>query len=316
MSFRSANLLWLLAAVPLALLFLLARERARRRLARLFASERLRGVINPARALRPWLLAAGMSLVVIALAGPYAGVTLVPVIAREANRVLVIDVSHSMAAEDVGASRLTAAKALASRLARAQEGRTAVIVFEAQPEVISPLTTDGEAVAALIDTLQPGEVGQAGSDIGGAILAALRLVDVDATQKADVVVISDGEDQASRLGEAAQRAKARGIAVHAVIIGSPEGTTIPTGRGPLRDMTGDVVTTYARPELLADLAKQTGGLLLENPFAQRALEPLLGGGAGALRQTHTRVPVDRYQWPLALAFFALLGGSLLHRGAE
>jgi hypothetical protein len=28
------------------------------------------------------------------------------------------------------------------------------------------------------------------------------------------------------------------------------------------------------------------------------------------------MPIDRYQWPLALAFFAFLGGSLLHRGAE
>jgi Ca-activated chloride channel family protein len=316
MSFRNVTMLWLLAAVPLALVFLVLRERARTRIARRFASERLRGVANGLRALRPWLLALGIAAALLALAGPYAGFQLVPIVAREANRVLVIDVSNSMAAEDVGTSRLNGAKALAVRLARAQEGRIALVVFEAQPEVVSPLTTDGEAVAALIDTLQPGEIGAPGSDLGSAMLAALRLIETETGQKADLVVISDGEDQGSRVAEAVQRAKSRGTEVSAIVVGSGQGSTIPTERGPLRDTSGDVVTTYARSDILGDIARETGGKLLENPFAARALDPILGGGAVTRRQTHTRVPIDRYQWPLALAFFAFLGGSFLHRGAE
>lgn len=316
MTFRTINLLWLLAGLPLLLVFFVTRERARTRLARLFASERLRGGGAPARALRPWLLGAALALALLALAGPYAGFHLVPVIAREANRVLVIDVSQSMAAEDVGTSRLTAAKAIAARLARAQQGRVALIVFEAQPDIVSPLTTDGEAVAALIDTLQPGEVAAPGSDIGSAVIAALRLIETEAGQKADVVVISDGEDQGARVADAVRRAKSRAIEVSSVVIGSANGSTIPSARGPLRDQSGEVVTTYARSDILDQLANGTGGILLENPFAQRALDRLLGSGAAIARQTHTRMPIDRYQWPLALAFFAFLGASLLHRGAE
>jgi len=316
MSFRNVTMLWLIAAVPLALVFLLVRERARTRLARRFASERLRGVTNGARTLRPWLVALGIAAALLSLAGPYAGFTLVPIVAREVNRVLVMDVSNSMAAEDVGTSRLNAAKALAVRLARAQEGRIALVVFEAQPEVVSPLTTDGEAVAALIDTLEPGEIGAPGSDLGSAILAALRLVEGETGQKADLVLLSDGEDQGSRIAEAVQRAKTRGTEISTIVIGSAAGSTIPAGRGPLRDSSGEVVTTYARSDILGDIARATGGKLLENPFADRALDPILGSGATTRQQTHTRVPIDRYQWPLALAFFAFLGGSLLHRGAE
>lgn len=315
-SFRNVAMLWLIAVVPLGLVVLVLRERARTRLARRFASERLRGVTNGARMLRPWLLGLGTAAALLALAGPYAGFTLVPIVAREANRVLVIDVSNSMAAEDVGASRLNAAKALAVRLARAHEGRIALVVFEAQPEVVSPLTTDSEAVAALIDTLEPGELGAPGSDLGSAILAALRLIETEAGQKADLVLISDGEDQGTRVGEAVQRARSRGTEVSAIVIGNSQGSTIPTARGPLRDSTGDVVTTYARSGVLRDIASATGGKLLENPFADRALDPVLGSGATTRRQTHARVPVDRFQWPLALAFFAFLGGSILHRGAE
>jgi Ca-activated chloride channel family protein len=316
MSFRSITMLWTIAAVPLALVFLVMRERARTRIARRFASERLRGAAGTARALRPWLLGLGVAAALVALAGPYAGFTLVPIVAREANRVLVIDVSNSMGAEDVGTSRLNGAKALAVRLARAQEGRIALVVFESQAEVVSPLTTDGEAVASLIDTLQPGEIGAPGSDLGSAILAALRLIEGEQGQKADLVVISDGEDQGSRVADAVQRAKTQGIEVSTIMVGSSSGSSIPTERGPLRDTSGEVVTTYARSDILGDVARATGGTLLENPFADRALDPILGRGGVTQRETHARVPVDRYQWPLALAFFAFLGGSLLHRGAE
>lgn len=316
MSFRSINTLWLLAAVPVTLLFLLGRESMRRRIARLLTSERLRGVGTPARVLRPWLLALGMIAAVIALAGPYAGFTLVPVVGRESSRVLVVDVSNSMGAEDVGTSRLTGANALAIRLARAQEGRVGLVVFEAQPEIVSPLTTDGEAVASLVETLQPGEIGAPGSDVGSAILAALTVLQSETAQKGDIVVLSDGEDQGSRVGEAVQRAKSRGVEVSTIMIGSVQGSAIPTGDGPLRDMSGDVVTTYARADVLRRIASETGGLLLENPFGARDLDVLLGRAETTERQTHARVPIDRFQWPLGLSLLAFLGASLLNRGAD
>ncbi|HYC61000.1 MAG TPA: VWA domain-containing protein [Thermoanaerobaculia bacterium] len=327
MSFRFATMLWLLALVPFVLAFLVMRQRTRERIARRFAiwSDGLsaprsvpRRAKSPSRQMvRPLLLAAAIALAILALAGPHAGFTLVPIIAREANRVVVIDVSNSMAAEDVGTSRLSAAKALAIRLANAQEGRIALVIFEAEPEVVSPLTTDTDAVAALIDTIAPGETGQPGSDAGSAILAALRLIEADASQKADMVVISDGEDQGLRVAEAVQRAKTRGVEVSTIVVGSSSGSTIPTGRGPLRDEAGDVVTTYASTRVMNDIARGTGGTLLENPFGARALDPLLRNARAATnRQTEARVPIDRYQWPLALAFAALLSGSLLHRGAE
>ncbi|MFL6246333.1 MAG: VWA domain-containing protein [Thermoanaerobaculia bacterium] len=316
MSFRATDILWLLAIVPFALALFIARERTRTRIARRFVAERLRPAA-PRRALRPWLLGIALALAIVALAGPHAGFHLVPIVAREANRVLVIDVSNSMAAEDVGTSRLSAAKALAMRLANAQEGRVALVIFEGVPEVVSPLTTDTEAVSALIDTIVPGEIGEPGSDLGSAILAALRLIESDATQNADMVVISDGEEQGVRVREAVQRAKTRGVEISTIVVGSAQGSTIPTGRGPLRDESGNIVTTVARAEVMHEVAEETGGTLLENPFAERALDPLLRNAkAGTRRETHARVPIDRYQWPLALAIAALFGGSVLQRGAE
>ena len=123
MTFRSPEWLWLLAAVPLLLPFLIARERRRTYIARRFVSERLRGIGNPLRIARPYVLALATAAVSVALAGPYAGFTTVAVTTREANRVIAIDVSNSMAAEDIGTARLAGAKGIARRLIERHQGR-------------------------------------------------------------------------------------------------------------------------------------------------------------------------------------------------
>jgi len=319
MMFRAPLWLWLAAAAPLVFAFLAARERSRTRIARRFVSERLRGVANPVRIVRPYLLTAAWIATAVALAGPEAGYTTLPVVDRETNRVIVIDVSNSMSAEDVGASRLAAAKAIAKKLVEQTEGRSAVVAFERSAEVVAPLTNDDEAVLALIDTLQAGEVGEPGSDLGSAIDAALKLLQAETSQRADVVIISDGEEQGSRFGltEALHRARTRGIELSTIGVGTPEGATIPTGNGVLRDESNEIVTTREQPDVLQRIARATGGHFLDNPFASGALAPLLAQHtSGGERSRPVRVPIDRYQWPLAIAFAAFFCGSLANRGAE
>jgi len=319
MTFRAPLWLWLAAAAPLVLLFLVSRERLRTRVAQRLTSERLRGIANPARVLRPYLLTLAWIAAAVALAGPEAGFRMQPIVERESNRILVLDVSNSMAAEDVGASRLAAAKAIAKRLIEASDGRIGVVAFERTAEVVAPLTSDDEAVSALVDTLQPGEVGEPGSDLGAAITAALKLLQSEGNQKADIVLLSDGEEQGSRLSlsEALHRAKTRGIAVSTIAIGTAAGATIPTASGVLRDESGEIVTTHAQPDALRRIARDTGGQFLDNPFAAMALESIAAQTrAGAAHNKPIRVPVERYQWPLALAFVAFFCGSLTNRGAE
>ena len=317
-TFRSMPLLALTVLAPLAFVFLLAREHHRVRLARRFVAERLRGIANPARALRPYLAALALLGAIAALAGPRAGFTIIPVEERDTNRVLAIDVSLSMAATDAGASRLDAAKAIAKRIIAAQTGRVGLIVFETRPEVVSPLTTDDDAVQSLLDSIQPGELSEPGTDLGAALTAAQKLIESDPAQKGDIVVISDGEDQGYHTDEVLTRLAARGIAVSTITIGSTSGSTIPRGEngGDLRDDNGEVVYTYAHPETLQRVAKLTGGRAYVNPFGARDLDTLAAPPASVARQKNVKVPIERYQWPLAFACMALLCGSFANRGAE
>ncbi|MBV8544445.1 MAG: VWA domain-containing protein [Acidobacteria bacterium] len=315
-SFRAPQLLWLALAVPVALIFFIARERQRIRIARRFVSERLRGVANPLRFVRPWLAALALLGCVIALAGPEAGFRVVPIEQRESNRVIAIDVSLSMAAQDVGTSRLDAAKAIAKRIIDAQQGRVGLVVFESAAEVVSPLTSDDDAVEALLDSIQAGEVSNPGSDLSVALMAALRLAG-DTAQRGDIVVISDGEDQSTRLDDTVAKLAQRGVPVSTILIGTAAGSTIPRpeGGGDLVDDNGQVVTTYARPEALQKIAAATGGKFYANPFGEHALDSLAASG-GTLKQRNIRVPIERYQWPLAFACVAMFLGSLANRGAE
>lgn len=303
--------------MPFALLFFLSRERRRIRVARRFVSERLRGVANPLRAIRPWFASLTLLGCVVALAGPEAGFRVVPIEQRESNRVIVIDVSLSMAAQDVGTSRLDAAKAIAKRIIDAQSGRVGLVIFESAAEVVSPLTSDDDAVEALLDSIQAGEVSNPGSDLSVALNAALRLVAGDPAQSGDVVVISDGEDQGTKLDDTIAKLVQRGIPVSTILVGTARGSTIPRpeGGGELRDDSGEVVTTYARPEALQKIASATGGTFYANPFGEHALDSLAATG-GSRRQKNVRVPIERYQWPLAFACIAFFLGSLANRGAE
>ncbi len=316
-AFRLPQMLWLALIIPLALIFFLARERQRVRVARRFVSERRRGVANPLRTLRPWLAALALLGCVIALGGPEVGFRGVPIEQRESNRVIAIDVSLSMDARDVGTSRLEAAKAIAKRIIDAQPGRVGLVIFESAAEVVSPLTSDGDAVEALLDSIQAGEVSNPGSDLSVALNAALRLVGGDATQRGDIVVISDGEDQSTRLDDTIAKLAQRGVPVSTILVGTAGGSTIPRVGvgGVLLDDNGQVVTTYARPEALQKIASATGGMFYSNPFGEHALDSRAATG-GTLKQRNVRVPIERYQWPLAFACVALFLGSLANRGAE
>ena len=317
LTFRSIPLLALAILAPIALVFLIARERHRIRLARRFISESLRGVAYPARKLRPYLAALSLLAAAIALAGPRAGFKTIPIEQHATNRVIAIDVSESMGARDVGASRLDAAKAIAKRIVDADTGRIALVVFEMRAEIVCPLTSDDEAVSELVDSIQTGEAGDPGTDLGTAILKASQLIDIDPSQKGDIVVISDGEDQGTRLEEALKRMRDRGIPVSTILVGTTNGSTIPRADGgELRDDNGQVIDTYAHPEVLERVARATGGRHYENPFGDHDLDSLAAAPSSQGRIRNAKVPIERFQWPLALGVFALLFGSFLNRGAE
>ncbi|HUO85023.1 MAG TPA: VWA domain-containing protein [Thermoanaerobaculia bacterium] len=320
LSFARPWTLWLLGLLPAVLAGLWLRERARRNRANRFVSERLRGVANPARILRPWLATLAVAFAVIAAAGPRYGWEERTLPSVHSNLIILLDSSSSMEARDVGTSRLTAAKAAISRVLAAAQGRVALVVFEGSAEVVSPLTEDASAVATLVESIGSGEMSEPGSNLELALREAVDLARRGGKGMATMLIVSDGEHRGDPLDELLREIAEQKISVSTVLVGGEMGTTIPTGDGLLRDTGGNLVQTAAHPEILQRIAQTTGGRYFANPFSERKIGELVDAvrraETTAEGESQSRVPIDRYQTPLALAFAGFLFASILHRGAE
>lgn len=321
MTFADPRLLVILAAVPLVAWFLWVRERVRRRRADSFLSVRIRGERLPARILRPWLLTLALALTAFALAGPRYGHTLRPLLHDDGATIIAVDISNSMAAEDVGVSRLSATKAIIRRVLENERGKVGLVAYERIAEVISPLTTDHGAVADLAASLSTGELERPGSNPGAAILTSIDSLVRSGSASKRILLISDGEDQADLLVRAIEAANEADVTIDTILVGTPEPAFIPLGHAgsPMVDENGDVVRTTANPAVLSHLAEATGGRFIANPFDARSIASVGRAAGGDIREDQEamqRVPTERYQWPLAIAVLLLFAGSAINRGAE
>lgn len=317
-SFAEPQRLWLLLAAPAAAMLLVAAERRRADLAERFVSARVRGRSNGLRPLRPWLLLLALAAGVVAWSGPRAGEELRELPAIEANLIVAIDLSQSMDARDAGTSRLSAAKAIARRLIDSSDARVGLIVFESTADTVSPLTEDHAAVATLIDSLETGELAESGSDFAVAIDASIELAKSVGDRAVDVVIISDGEHRGKRWEDSLGVARARGLRISAVVVGSAEGATIPVdGGSALEDASGNVVRTRASEEPLRTIATECGGRFWLNPSEPVTAQMVVAAETEkASKGRVERIPVERYQWPLGAAVFLFLAGMIVNRGAE
>lgn len=318
LTFAAAERLWLLALVVPLFFLLLRQEAARRDAADRFVSERMRGISNGIRSVRPYILFVALSLCVVAAAGPRLGVELREAPTIESNTIIALDLSSSMEVLDVGTSRLAAGKALARRIIAQSPGRVGLIVYEGTAEVVAPLTDDAAAVTALLDTLETGELAEAGSDVSRAIETALALAETGGTRSTDFVVISDGEHRGRKWDEQLAIARTRGLRISAIIVGTEAGGPVPDGRGgALVDEAGNQAFSAASVEPLATIAKECGGTLWVNPFGEPTLLTMqrdVGEFEGSDR--FDRIPVERYQWPLGASALLFLVAMVANRGAQ
>lgn len=318
LTFAEPQRLWLLVAAPAAAMLLVARERVRAARAERFVSARVRGNSNGLRGARPWLLALALTLGVVAFAGPRLGEQVRELPTIESNLVIALDLSQSMDARDAGTSRLSAAKAIARRLIESSNARVGLIVFEASAETVSPLTEDHAAVTTLIDSLDTGELPESGSDFAKAIDEAIELAKSVGDRAVDVVILSDGEHRGRGWEETLGVARARGLRVSAVVVGTSEGAPIPIeGGGNLEDASGNQVVTRASDEPLRTIASECGGKFWSNPSEPITAEALMATEVTKSRGGRLeRIPIERYQWPLGAALFLFLGAMVVNRGAE
>jgi Ca-activated chloride channel family protein len=234
MSFGEPILLAGLILVPLAALVYAAIQARKRREAATFANPALMPNLVTARPgwrrhLPPLLLLLALAAMIVALARPQRTVASPE---RAATVMMVTDVSGSMNATDVEPNRLTAAVRAANQLTDKlpKTFRLGLVTFSDFAEQRAAPSTDRSGVRAALERLTAvgGTAMGLGLERG---LEAARTPVPDETGNgtrrlpAVLVLLSDGKDTQGGISplEVAQRARAVGIPIYAIALGTPDG---------------------------------------------------------------------------------------------
>jgi Ca-activated chloride channel homolog len=238
-----------------------------------------------------------------------------------ATVVLVLDVSGSMEAKDVKPTRLGAAQEAIRVFLDHAPGRLRVglIVFAGFPQVAAPPTTNHDLVRQSLDSLgQYSSFG--GTAIGDAIAEAVVLgrqtlasdAEAAAPEAADKLVsilfLSDGAQRQGILQplDGAGRAKAAGMPVYTIALGTPDGVITRRG-GPFGGGGPRTIPVPPDPDTLRAIAETTGGEFYDvrSSEALQSAYAKLGSRLG-------RKPADK---EITYVFLAVAAALLIGAGA-
>ena len=189
---------------------------------------------------------------------------------------LVLDGSLSMLARDVRPSRLEQMKQEVRRLvALSESDRIGLLAFAGRSYILTPITVDAGALGLFVNEFDVSVVGQRGTSLSLPLRQATSLLGASrgSGDKA-IVVMTDGEahEPVDEIEAAARGVRDAGISLVLVGFGTTTGATIPEPdqRGQHRDLSGQIVVTRYRPDVLGAAAAAGGGTFVPAEATDKA----------------------------------------------
>jgi Ca-activated chloride channel homolog len=175
-----------------------------------------------------WVIAA---LCIVALSGPTWKKIPIPLFELQAERIILLDLSQSMLAQDLKPDRITRAKQkIRDILNNIQEGEVALIGFAADPFVIAPLTSDLKTIESQVQVLSPDLMPQQGTSISKALQNALTLFKQSGHTRGQIILMTDGIDP-DDLESAKQVMRSSNHIISIIGVGTEMGAPIPKPGG-------------------------------------------------------------------------------------
>lgn len=261
---------WLLALPPLWLLLWLFTKRNHRQsmwtqLCDGPLLERMRtGAQDPGNRWLLWPLAAVLTLSVLAASGPSWRKQSYPILQTASARVIALELSRAMLVEDVKPNRFTQARAAARELIGSDfDGETALLVYSGAAFVVSPLSRDADTLDAFVDALEPGMMPLEGSRVDLAIERARELLAAAASSNGRILLLASGTEEPGLALRAALAARADGLSVSILAIGSSAGGPMLEADGKLsRNASGGYRLAKTNFADLAQVAAAGGGTMI------------------------------------------------------
>src|SRR5579862_1346999 len=236
---------------------------------------------------------------------------------------LAVDISASMQALDFSTpdqmmNRLDVTKEVVGNFVKGRQGdRLGLILFGKNAYLHVPLTLDTAAVCRMLQDAVPGLAGNA-TAIGDAIGLGVRTLRERPTGSRVLVLLTDGEDNASSIppSEAAKLAKQYGVRIYTIGVGKKGLVPFPNQLGGY-----GMVELSMDEKLLKDLAQETGGQYF-SATNQKMLASIYAKidelEKSEANETLFLIREPLYRYPLTLSLLILLAltlSQLLHRRA-
>jgi Ca-activated chloride channel family protein len=318
--FEHTEYFYILLVIPVIFaVFLFFSWRNRRNLDKWMDRNKL-GILSPASSgfrhyLKFFIVVFGLAAIVFAIARPQFGSKLTDVKRQGVEIILALDVSNSMLAEDIQPNRLANAKRAISRLIdQLEDDKIGLIVFAGDAYVQLPITTDFGAAKLFLSSVNTEIVPRQGTSIGAAIDLAAKSFSPAETSKA-IIVITDGENHEEGAIEAARAASEKGISVHTIGMGLPQGAPIPImtqyGQKDYRkDHEGNIVVSKLDENMLQEIALVGKGIYIRSNNSRTGLNTLFGE-INKLEKQEIEAKVyseyeEQFQYPIAIAILFLI----------
>ena len=321
--FEEPQYLYLLLLLPLLVLLLLYSNYRRRKCLQIYGDPELLAQLMPdVSRFRPdvkfWLLLSAVGLFALLLARPQFGSKLETVKRQGVEVMIALDISNSMLAQDIQPSRLEKAKRLVAQLVDKMENdKVGMIVFAGDAFTQLPITSDYISAKMFLETIDPSLISKQGTAIGAALSLATRSFTPQEGVGRAVILITDGENHEGGATEAAKAAAEKGIQIHVLGIGLPEGAPIPVAgtNDYRRDREGNVVVTRLNEQMCQEVAREGKGIYVRvdnSNAAQKAISKEIDKMAKADLETQVYTEFnEQFQAVAWLILLLLLADTLL-----
>jgi Ca-activated chloride channel family protein len=320
--FRFANIeyLYLLILLPvLALIFALVFSQRKKALKR-FGDPEVIGPLMPAVSgarpvIKAILVLLALASMVFGIARPQFGSKLREIKREGVELIIALDVSNSMMAEDIQPNRLERAKQAITRLVdRLVNDKIGLIVFAGDAYTQVPITTDYVSAKLFLNSISTDIVPKQGTAIGSAIKLAMRSFTQQAETSKALIIITDGENHEYDAVEAAKLAAVKGITVHTIGIGLPQGAPIPVYSGGQKsyrkDSEGNTVISKLDETMLRRIAAAGNGVYIRSTDTRVGLDQLFDEINKMQKQEmESKIYSDydeRFQYVFGISLFFLL----------
>lgn len=321
LSFAYPAYLLLLLLVPLILLLYWWARRQRIRNLKKFGQpsvlKPLMPDVSPYKgAIRIVIRLVALFCLIVAFARPWGGLSQQSAKREGIEVVACVDASNSMLAaatdEADGPTRIDAAKLMLERMLDAMgSDRIGLVVFAEGAYTLIPVSSDFASAKSFLATIDPTQMQAQGTNIADAIQTATSSFTPNSGVGKAIILFTDVEEleDPQSVMTAVKDARAKGIQIDVVGVGTPGGSVINTPQGLFTDDNGEVVNTRLNEELGKQIAAAGDGTYVNasSPNAVPTLRKRLNEvKRSALQSSHLVLHDELYIYFVVLALICLL----------